>query len=359
MAESARFGESLPRDPPTTLPLQPVVTRTLALRRLITISDLTAYRKLAQTLPAAEMAYLRSRVRQGDVGVIEQLFYAGGPSSERERGGVGVRDNNVGYTWASLSTTWWEKGGAPAGLVPGAGRTGPKGGKGLVLEVGMAVLRCANLRAVVSALPVGSTIGLTGQGVWPPTPEENYRKSHLIVEEWVDKVSHQSPCRADVTAIQRQSTKLPPQLRIRQEPLRSGQGRREDRRVSPTLGMHTERQCQSVRASIVRERLHAEHSHTRDCRRAGAPARADRLDTATQRSLSGRPWTRVQLIAAGSRRRDTGNSRPTSATHVARCASADAADPGPSLCAPRQRWQRGVLHASGVPEAGYGRDEAA
>jgi hypothetical protein len=25
--------------------------------------------------------------------------------------------------------------------------------------------------------------------VWPPIPEENYRKSHLITEEWVDKVS--------------------------------------------------------------------------------------------------------------------------------------------------------------------------
>lgn len=163
-AECYRFGESLPRDPPTTLPLQPVATRTLALRRLITISDLTAYRKLAQTLPAAEMAYLRSRVRQGDVGVIEQLFYAGGPSSERERGGVGVRDNNVGYTWASISTTWWEKGGAPAGLVPGFGRTGPKGGKGLVLEVGMAVLRCANLRAVVSAqIPSRPRLSLHGR----------------------------------------------------------------------------------------------------------------------------------------------------------------------------------------------------
>jgi hypothetical protein len=88
------------------------------------------------------------------VGVAEQLFYAGGSSSERERGGVGVRDNGVGYSWACVKTVWWEKGGPPQGMVPGAGRTmGPKGpgGKGLALEVGIAVVRCANLRAVVSA----------------------------------------------------------------------------------------------------------------------------------------------------------------------------------------------------------------
>lgn len=28
------------------------------------------------------------------------------------------------------------------------------------------------------------------QDVWPPLPEDNYRKSHLITAEWVDKVSH-------------------------------------------------------------------------------------------------------------------------------------------------------------------------
>jgi hypothetical protein len=27
------------------------------------------------------------------------------------------------------------------------------------------------------------------QDVWPPIPEDNYRKSHLITAEWVDKVS--------------------------------------------------------------------------------------------------------------------------------------------------------------------------
>jgi hypothetical protein len=62
-----------------------------------------------------------------------------------------VRDNGVGYSWACVKTVWWEKGGAPQGMVPGAGRTKSGGGKGLILEVGIAVVRCANLRAVVSS----------------------------------------------------------------------------------------------------------------------------------------------------------------------------------------------------------------
>lgn len=143
-----RFGESLPRDPPTSLPLHPVPTRTLALRRLVTISDLTQYRKLALTLPSAELNHLRSRLRHAEVEVAEQLFYAG----DHESRAAGVRDNGVGYTWACLNTTWWEKGGPPTGLIPGSGYTRNKG-KGLVLEVGMAVVRCANLRAVVSLVP--------------------------------------------------------------------------------------------------------------------------------------------------------------------------------------------------------------
>lgn len=154
-----RFGESLAKDPPTTLPLSAVPTRTLSLRRLVTLTDLAAYRKLALTLSAAELSHLRYRARSGDVDVAEQLFYAGGPSTERERGSeaVGMRDNGVGYTFACVRTTWWEKGGSPGGLIPGSGRTqgrtGPSAqGKGLVLEVGMAVVRCANLRAVVSSM---------------------------------------------------------------------------------------------------------------------------------------------------------------------------------------------------------------
>lgn len=162
LCADVRFGESLPKDPPTTLPLSPVPSKSLSLRRVITINDLTSYRKLSQTLPAAELSYLRSRVRGGEVEVLEQLFYAGGPASEWDATQAGVRDNGVGYTWACVTTTWWEKGGAPYGVVPGLGRTQSKGpaGKGLPLEVGVAVVRCANLRAVVRPASV-SEITLT------------------------------------------------------------------------------------------------------------------------------------------------------------------------------------------------------
>lgn len=162
----------------------------------MTITDLASYRKLSQTLPAAELSHLRPRVRSGEVCIAEQLFYAGASSSERESAGVGVRDNGVGYSWACVKTTWWEKGGPPSGLVPGGGRTQiaktSQNGKGLVLEVGMAVLRCANLRAVVSFFQVSRKPLIPRQNVWPPVPERNYRKSHYIVEEWVDKVSSRS-----------------------------------------------------------------------------------------------------------------------------------------------------------------------
>lgn len=179
----SRFGESLSKLPPTTLPLSPVPTRTLSLRRLLILSDLPAFRKLALSLPSAELSNLRSRARSGDVGLAEQLFYAGGPAGEREKGNVGVRDNGMGYTWACVKTTWWEKGGSAGGIIPGQGRVqgGREGGQvvgsdkvgnvnaggqgqgpgqgavqkgktgGLVLEVGMAVMRCAHLRAVVSS----------------------------------------------------------------------------------------------------------------------------------------------------------------------------------------------------------------
>lgn len=157
------------------------------------INDLTTYRKLSQTLPSAELSYMRSRVRSGEVGALEQLFYAGGPPTDYESRALGLRDNGVGYTWACISTTWWEKGGAPYGLIPGQGRTQAKGGgggKGLPLEIGVAVVRCANLRAVVSKTGISGMnhLWLTRQDVWPPIPEENYRKNHYIAEEWVDKV---------------------------------------------------------------------------------------------------------------------------------------------------------------------------
>jgi hypothetical protein len=107
-------------------------------------------------MPAAEMIHLRSRLRAGEPGVVGRMFHVGGGGNGGEHT-VGVRDNGVGYSWACVKTVWWEKAGAPVGLVPGIGRTQGKmvqgqGGKPLILEVGMAVVRCANLRAAVSGV---------------------------------------------------------------------------------------------------------------------------------------------------------------------------------------------------------------
>lgn len=63
-------------------------------------------------------------------------------------------------TFAAIETTWWD-------------RAAAAGGKGVPLEVGVAVMRCGNLVA---------------QSSWPPVPAENYRKAHYVVGDWLDKV---------------------------------------------------------------------------------------------------------------------------------------------------------------------------
>lgn len=102
----------------------------------------------------AELSHLRARVRAGEPGVIGALFHAGSPDPDAYAATAGVRTNGQGYTWACLRTTWWDRGGPPQGYVPGHGRTvmakPGQGGKALILELGLAALRCANLRAVVS-----------------------------------------------------------------------------------------------------------------------------------------------------------------------------------------------------------------
>ena len=37
-----------------------------------------------------------------------------------------------------------------------------------------------------------AAVELILQDVWPPIPEDNYRKSHLITAEWVDKAGSSS-----------------------------------------------------------------------------------------------------------------------------------------------------------------------
>jgi hypothetical protein len=136
--------------------LDPVPSRSRSLNRVAHITDLQHYRKLSTTLAPAELNHLRVRVRAGEPSVIGALFHAGSPDPDGYAASAGVRTNGQGYTWACLRTTWWEKGGPPQGFVPGHGRTvmakPGQGGKALILEVGLAALRCANLRAVVSSL---------------------------------------------------------------------------------------------------------------------------------------------------------------------------------------------------------------
>lgn len=147
------FGETLDKDPPSILPLTPAPARSRTLHRLIHITDLQGYKKLSGSLAPAELSHLRARVRAGEPGVVGALFHAGAPDDD-SAAAAGVRTNGQGYTWACIKTTWWEKGGPPQGYIPGHGRTvmakPGQGGKGLMLEVGLAALRCANLRAVVS-----------------------------------------------------------------------------------------------------------------------------------------------------------------------------------------------------------------
>lgn len=117
------------------------------------ITELGAYKKLSGTLAPAELSHIRARVRAGEPGVIAALFNAGS-ADDTSAAAAGLRTNGLGYSFACIKTTWWEKGGPPQGYIPGHGRTvmakPGQGGKGLMLEVGLAALRCANLRAVVS-----------------------------------------------------------------------------------------------------------------------------------------------------------------------------------------------------------------
>lgn len=148
-----RFGETLDKEPPSLLPLTPAPARSRTLHRIVTITELGAYKKLSGTLAPAELSHIRARVRTGEPGVIAALFNAGS-ADDSSAAAAGVRTNGQGYSWACIKTTWWEKGGPPQGYIPGHGRTvmarPGQGGKALMLEVGLAALRCANLRAVVS-----------------------------------------------------------------------------------------------------------------------------------------------------------------------------------------------------------------
>ncbi|KAK0239354.1 hypothetical protein EDD85DRAFT_789549 [Armillaria nabsnona] len=144
-----RFGETLPI-PPNILHVTPFSG---ASRHMRHINDWTAYKKLHATLPASELAAIRTRIRAGDPTVIVPLWTA--------------RDK----TYLTLSFAWSER------------------NEKSCLEWGYAAVRCSVLDS---------------QGQWPPVPDVNYRfprtsqwdcahldynrKGHYITAEYADQV---------------------------------------------------------------------------------------------------------------------------------------------------------------------------
>ncbi|KAI0343876.1 hypothetical protein BDW22DRAFT_1328838 [Trametopsis cervina] len=127
-----RFGETLP----LVDNIQRVTPFETAHRHMRTISDYSLYKKLYSTLPAAVLASLKIRVRDGEVRAIRDLW------QQHDK------------TFLGLDFEWSERNASTC------------------LEWGYAAARCNHLDAV---------------GVWPPDPEVNYRRGHYIVTEYADK----------------------------------------------------------------------------------------------------------------------------------------------------------------------------
>ncbi|KAI0090662.1 hypothetical protein BDY19DRAFT_936573 [Irpex rosettiformis] len=127
-----RFGETLP----VVDNMQRVTPFETSQRHMRTITDYALYKKLYSTLPAAVLASLRIRVRDGEPRAIRDLW------DQREK------------TFVAIDFEWSERNASSC------------------LEWGYAAARCAHLEAV---------------GIWPPDPDANYRRGHYIVSEYIDK----------------------------------------------------------------------------------------------------------------------------------------------------------------------------
>ncbi|KAJ1302476.1 hypothetical protein OPQ81_002794 [Rhizoctonia solani] len=126
-----RFGETLPK----ISNVMQIIPYEHTQRHLRHITDMATYKKIHATLPAAEFSAYKSRIKHGDLHLIDKLWHS------REK------------SWLSIRFVWSEK-----SLLP--------------LEWGYAAVRCAHINAV---------------GSWPPK-EENFRKGHFVVAEYADKV---------------------------------------------------------------------------------------------------------------------------------------------------------------------------
>lgn len=110
--EHLRFREALVRlIEDFQLPIEPFETKSRPLRY---INDIASYKRLAATIPAAELHAKKKKCRAGDPDVVSELW------------------NSRAYTFAALEVTWWEK------------------GNGVVLEAGLCAVRCRNIDAMVS-----------------------------------------------------------------------------------------------------------------------------------------------------------------------------------------------------------------
>ncbi|KAI0059416.1 hypothetical protein BV25DRAFT_1918451 [Artomyces pyxidatus] len=130
-----RFGETLP-----------VVDHILKVdpfenhqRHLRTVTDYASYKKLHATLRAVFLAAQKTRIRSGEPKAIQELW------EEKDKTFLAIDFENSERNPSS------------------------------VLEWGYAAVRCGHLNAI---------------GSWPPVPEENYRKGHYIVNEYLGKIQN-------------------------------------------------------------------------------------------------------------------------------------------------------------------------
>ncbi|KAJ4476730.1 hypothetical protein J3R30DRAFT_3488559 [Lentinula aciculospora] len=128
-----RFGETLPQAANMVI-IQPFETTTRHLRH---VSDNATYRKLYNTLPAAVLNAQKQRIRNGEPNFIQEIW--------------GKQDK----TFIAIDFEWNER------------------NEKSTLEWGYAAVRCGPLKSL---------------GVWPPVPDDNYRKGHYVVHEYIDKV---------------------------------------------------------------------------------------------------------------------------------------------------------------------------
>ncbi|GAW09287.1 hypothetical protein LENED_011434 [Lentinula edodes] len=128
-----RFGETLPQAANMVI-IQPFETTTRHLRH---VSDHATYKKLHSTLPAAVLNAQKQRIRNGELDFIQEIW--------------DMQDK----TFMAVDFEWNER------------------NEKSTLEWGYAAVRCGPLKAL---------------GVWPPVPDDNYRKGHYVVQEYIDKV---------------------------------------------------------------------------------------------------------------------------------------------------------------------------